>query len=378
MKATASRFNRCFLLILSLLLTSVPLFAQYTDRLGGNWNNPASAMITNIVMDRLARRRLEKRLGVKPSGPGATPRTTPSGASEAAPPINDASVRFRSTGTQLKTREISDLFFPGSGPDNQRIFTILTAVLQEFDKGARKAGKPNDLALALSFFFATNASVYHDAGEPPDPQMLELRDTIAGALVEGNALNGVTDRQKQEMYETLVLYTGFALVAYQEAKQLGNADSLNVSRQLAGQNLQAVTGMSPEKITFTAEGLSIDNGSKVAVNSTSATNESSNSGIIDYNVIAHAYEDNEVGAEATYGGKRIRVSGRVASVKIEKGRIQVQFVTPMARHIIFNCYFPMSQKSAVGNLKRDQVIVVEGTCRGSEYTGVILEDCILR
>ena len=28
------------------------------------------------------------------------------------------------------------------------------------------AGHPNDLALALSFFFATNASVYHDAGIP--------------------------------------------------------------------------------------------------------------------------------------------------------------------------------------------------------------------
>lgn len=153
---------------------------------------------------------------------------------------------------------------------------------------------------------------------------------------------------------------------------------MKVSQQLAGQNLQAVTGISPEKITFTAEGLSIDNGSEVAANPTSTTYESSNSGIIDYNVIAHAYEDNEVGAEATYGGKRIRVSGRVDSVKIEKGKIQVQFVTPFARHIVFNCYFPLSQKSAVANLKRDQVIVVEGTCRGSEYTGVMLEDCVLR
>lgn len=264
MKENASRFIRCCFLILVLLLATVPLFAHYRDKLGGNWNNPASATITNIVMDRLARRRLEKRLGVESAGPGATTKTTSSAASESSAPINDASVRFRSTGTQLKTRETADLFFPGSGPDNQRIFAILTAVLQEFDKGASKAGKPNDLALALSFFLATNASVYHNAGVPPDPQMFELRDTIAGALVEGNALTGVTDRQKQEMYETLVLYTGFALVAYQEAKQLGNADSLKVSQQLAGQNLQAVTGISPDKITFTAEGLSIDNRSNTA------------------------------------------------------------------------------------------------------------------
>ena len=84
--------------------------------------------------------------------------------------------------------------------------------------------------------------------------MVELRDTIAEALVEGNALNSMSDRQKQEMYETLVLFTGFALAAYQEGKQGGNAESLKVSQQLAGQNLLAVTGISPDKITFTDQG----------------------------------------------------------------------------------------------------------------------------
>jgi hypothetical protein len=258
MKHTASRFNHCCFLISLLLLMSAPVLPQYKDKLGGNWNNPASATITNIVMDRLARRRLEKRLGVKHSGTGATAKTT--SANETVAPINDASVHFRSTGTHLKTREIANLIDAG----NAQVVTLMTAILDEYEKGARAAGKPNDLALALSFFFATNASVYHDAGQPPDPPMLELRDTIAEALVEGNALNGVSDRQKQEMYETLVLYTGFGLACYQEAKQGANAESLKVCRQLAGVNLQAVTGISPDKITFTAEGLSIDNGSNTA------------------------------------------------------------------------------------------------------------------
>ena len=88
--------------------------------------------------------------------------------------------------------------------------------------------------------------------------MLELRETIADALVEGNAMNGVTDRQKQEMYETLVLFTGFAFAAYQEGKQSGNTESVNVGRQLAGQNLQSLTGISPDKISFTDQGLSIE------------------------------------------------------------------------------------------------------------------------
>ncbi len=44
-------------LILLVLFACAPAAAQYMDSLGGNWNNPASAMITNIIMDRYARRR---------------------------------------------------------------------------------------------------------------------------------------------------------------------------------------------------------------------------------------------------------------------------------------------------------------------------------
>jgi hypothetical protein len=59
------------------------------------------------------------------------------------------------------------------------------------------------------------------------------------------------------MYETLVLFTGFALAVYEEGKG-GNPESLKVSQQLAGQNLLAVTGISPNKINFTNQGLIIE------------------------------------------------------------------------------------------------------------------------
>jgi len=170
-------------LILLVLIACSPAVAQYKDSLGGNWNNPASATITNIIMDRYARRRLEKNLAAKHSS-----------AAPAAKP-NDAAVHFRSTGTQLKTREIANLIDAG----NPQVLTIMTTILEEYEKAARAEGKPNDLALALSFFFATNASVYHDAGIPADPKVMELRDTIAEALVDGNAFSSVSDRQKQEI-----------------------------------------------------------------------------------------------------------------------------------------------------------------------------------
>jgi hypothetical protein len=66
------------------------------------------------------------------------------------------------------------------------------------------------------------------------------------------------------MYETLVIFTGFALATYEEGKQGSNAETVKVSRQLAGQNLLAITGILPEKIAFTDKGLSNDNGPAVA------------------------------------------------------------------------------------------------------------------
>ncbi len=376
--------SRCCLL-LTLVLMCGPVLAQYTDRLGGNWNNPACAMITNIVMDRLAWRRLENRLGARHSDPGATAR--PSAVHESTALLNDNAVRFRSTGTQLKTREIANLFAAPPDPNNETVFTLLKTLLQEFDKGARAAGKPNDLALALSFFFATNASIYHDAGQPSDPQMLQLRDTIAGALVEGDAFKGVSDRQKQEMYETLVLYTGFALATYQEAKQLNSAETLKVSQQLAGLNLQAVTGVSPDKISFTDQGLSIEREPAAATeqatqSSTEPTNpQDAPSETVNAGELVIEFEGNEVRANQMYSGKRIRVNGTVNSIDIVKnGRITLTFHSPAAGYAHTRCYFNKSQSSRLAEIKGGQEAVVEGTVRGfgDGLRGYVeLENCII-
>jgi hypothetical protein len=374
MKGNAYRFTCCGFLISLLLLTSVPVVAQNRDNLGGNWNNPASATITNIIMDRYARRRLEKNLGVKPSRTDAT-----------TGKLNDAALHFRSTGTQLKTREIANLIDSG----NPQVLTIMTTLLQEYEKGARAAGKPDDLALALSFFFATNASVYHDAGQPTDPQMLELRETIAEALVEGNGLKSVTDRQKQEMYEVLVLFTGFALGAYQEGKQSGNAEIVKVGRQLAGQNLLAVTGISPDKITFTNQGLSIEREPAAATATTTrpatepTSPQNTPAATVHAGQLVLEFEGNEVRANQVYGGKRIRVNGTVNAIEIRKdGRIALSFHSPAAVYAQTRCYFNQSQSARLAALRGGQEAIVEGTVRGiggglSGKGYVELENCIV-
>src|SRR6266853_2091709 len=259
-----TRVAPAFFLTSILLLMCAPLMAQHTDNLGGNWNDPAGGKITNIIVARYARRRSDKRPAIRRPNSGPT--------------VNDGSVRFRSTGTQLKTREIANMISPGDA----QVFTVLTTILEEFDKEARKIGRPNDLALALSFFFATNANIYH----------------------EGKG---------------------------------GNPESLKIARQLAGQNLQAVIGISPDKISFTDQGLNIE--SEPAAATATATQfpaertgpEEAPSATVNAGKLVIDFEGNEVGANQMYGGKRIRVNGTVNSIEVLKdGRITLTFHSPAA------------------------------------------------
>ncbi|HXM34266.1 MAG TPA: DUF6683 family protein, partial [Pyrinomonadaceae bacterium] len=222
-----------------------------------------------------------------------------------------------------------------------------------------------------------------------DPQMLELRDTIAEALVEGNGMNGVTERQKQEMYETLVLFTGFALATYQEGKQGGNAETVKASQQLAGQNLLALTGISPDKISFNDQGLSIEREpAAAAATATPSSTEPTSSqdappATINAGLLVMEFEGNEVRAYQMYGGKRIRVNGTVNSIEILKdGRITLTFHSPAAGYAQTRCYFNKSQSSRVAELKGGQEAIVEGIVRGigggmGGKGFVSLENCIV-
>lgn len=215
--------------------------------------------------------------------------------------------------------------------------------------------------------------------------MVELRNIIAEALVEANALNGVTDRKKQEMYETLVLCTGFTLAVYEEGKQGGNSETIKTSQQLAGQNLQAVIGISPDKITFTDQGLAIETepAAAIAMTSPSSTEptQSAPSETINAGKLVIEFEGNEVRASQVYGGKRIRVNGTVNSIDILKdGRITLTFHSPAMGYAHTRCYFDKSQSSRLAELKGGQEAIVEGTVRGfnDSLRGYVeLENCIV-
>jgi hypothetical protein len=240
--------------------STVTTSAQWKDNMGGSWNNPTSASIGNIINDRLWNRVFAKaraRDKARASAPANTSRAeTPVAKAEVpkkTPAQIDGAARFRSTGTRLRTQAFADFLSSGSAETKKQMIAIISTLLTEYEKAARAQGKANDLALATTAALVYNSSIYNGTPEPDDDRIMEIRDAMAELMAEDGTFASMTDRQKQELYENLVISTMLAKVGYEEAKKTGDKNTMESYRTLAGQTLEAVSGMPPEKIDFSSD-----------------------------------------------------------------------------------------------------------------------------
>ena len=229
---------------------------------GINYSNPVAASISNSTWSNwvVYQTQQKKAHGITSSAGSSASSTSASSsqtAQQAPPPtINEAALKFHPTGTRLLAPSLVEKL--GKTPEQkQQVSAILNLLFQEFDKQAMKLGQPNDLAFALSYFLAQNATVYRGKPDPKDEQFVDLREIIVIAMGQNEAFAKMTDRQKQEMQEMLVSYTGLVYLTYQDAKKRGDLETAKSMQQLAGLNLKAITHIEPERIDFTAEGLTI-------------------------------------------------------------------------------------------------------------------------
>jgi hypothetical protein len=377
MRKSASRvIRRWSVAVLLLLISCGSALAQFRDTLGVHWNNPLSASVSTMIMRKAREDALARELGAN------VPSDKTPAAQRRRLEIDDAAVRFRPTGTYLKTRELADQL--GSTPtERAQYLTLMNNVLELYGKQAQTAGMQNDLAMALSFFFGENARIYHGLPEPPDAQFMDLRNLIARGMTEEGTLRNASDRQKQEMWETLVAYTGLTLFGYEQAKQAGQEAMASGYQKVAGQNLQVVAHLSPDTINFTANGLTISNTSSDATplsppSTAGGVADTSIAGVIEAVQLAHAYEINEIDANARFTGKRIKVAGVVEDTQVEEGRMVLHFVQGNDAYANYSltCYLLPSQEAAAASLQRHGRVVIEGVSKGkTDLYRVTMDSC---
>jgi hypothetical protein len=132
---------------------------------------------------------------------------------------------------------------------------LFDATESSFEQQVAAEGGTNNVAAALTFFIAANVTVYHDDPEPSDAATEKLWKAMNSVFDETDQYRALTDRDKQEMYETLIAFGGLSLAGYTVAKTSNDAALLSTYRQLAGVLIQLVLKTSPDKVRFVGDDL---------------------------------------------------------------------------------------------------------------------------
>ena len=100
--------------------------------------------------------------------------------------------------------------------------------------------------------------------------------------------------------------------------------------------------------------------------------------------LVREFEGNEIRANQTYIGKRVRITGTVNTIEINRaGQIVLDFKTSVSTYRMARCYFGKSQSSRVSALNAHEEATVEGTVKGlgdgfdNSKAFLVLEDCIV-
>jgi hypothetical protein len=187
---------------------------------------------------------------------GQKPTSQPTGGSPSVPIVQDTS--FHSSQPAFVPQQLAARLGK-TEQERQYIEATLTKCLNFYVDTAIQKGVPlNDVALALNYYISTNYFVYSLGAGPTAPQMSATRDLIRANMVQDEAFRRMSDKQKQEAYETLIVLAGFVDLGFGTSKKSGDANAAAQFREMAKYNLETLLGAPIEKIHFTSDGLTVN------------------------------------------------------------------------------------------------------------------------
>lgn len=91
--------------------------------------------------------------------------------------------------------------------------------------------------------------------------------------------------------------------------------------------------------------------------------------------LVQEYHANEVGADRSYRGRVIEVTGRVESVR--RDALDRPFVMLYTGRVLqgVQCVFPESRAGSIASLRPGDEVTIRGTCTGMTLGSIILKDC---
>jgi hypothetical protein len=229
------------------LVAADPAAAQFTSSLGGTFNNPGSALLGTMIGNRLLADAARK--GASPEGAASPARPSS--------PAPAARLTFTPVARNLMVKELADTLVKDAA-SRQALSEAFDGYLRAFDEQARRDREPsNDVGRAAAFFVMVN--YFAATGrEPTDAQADGAQAIFRAGLVDNPGFARLGDRDRQRLYESLVILGSFPIAGVAQAEQEKNPAQEKMFRDFAAALVKTLIGVPVEKIRLTKSGFRID------------------------------------------------------------------------------------------------------------------------
>lgn len=142
-------------------------------------------------------------------------------------------------GKSTVARQLADAL--GSTKEEKTLIAALvTGTKEAFEAQPETRAWKNNVAGALAFFLLSNLMVASDGPEPNDTVSQAVFQAINQSLDASPDFVKASAKDKQQLYEVLLAFTGLPLASYTEGKERGDAEQVKQAGQLAAQLLELV------------------------------------------------------------------------------------------------------------------------------------------
>ena len=157
--------------------------------------------------------------------------------------------------------KLAAIFAKNTGGKASDFQPVMVELLKLYQTQAKSQNAPStDLARTMAYCISANYYYFSGGTGVPETQVSQLRKDLREALSQDPKFRAMTNAQKQEMNESMVILTHFAALGFEVVAPKAG-DKKQIVREgykaLAGLNLKGILGVEPGRVAFGPAGLVI-------------------------------------------------------------------------------------------------------------------------
>lgn len=215
-----------------------------------NYYNPFSRRLSGSLRQSVARR------SSQPSTANSRSSSRSSNPARSATSPARGGTTFQPVASMLLPAQLARE--SGSTPvEQQKALKFFSTILNTYKDLARQKGAPlYDMSRAASFMLIASYRV-STGQQLPQNQMEALREQMREFYATDAEYQQLSNRQKQEIYESYVILGMYLNAVYDGASTAGDQRAMNDMRDIARKQLQETFDVSADQLNFTDNGITI-------------------------------------------------------------------------------------------------------------------------